>query len=261
MADGSSPVRSALQDVPVEGARCLEAGAGVGNTTAALRAAGAADVVAVTNERSHATDVRERFETDAPTGNEIDAPPGDETGAPAGSETDRPTVLEADLQATPLRDDSVSVVTAHALCNVVPSTDLAAIVAELTRVAEPGAWLVVDDYDPIPHEDLRALFAAENAAAELTAGSPALTFYPAVHLRRLFESAGWHLEWERTLLDPVPWTVDLLDAHAELAREHADALEESVAEALQEEISRRREALGDGVDTGRMYSLAFRLRE
>ena len=253
MADGSSPVRSALQDVPVEGARCLEAGAGVGNTTAALLATGAADVVAVTNERSHATDVRDRFEADS-----VAVVDNDSTTV-AGA--DRPTVLEADLQATPLRADSVSVVTAHALCNVVPSTDLAAIVAELTRVAEPGAWLVVDDYDPIPHEDLRALFAAENAAAELTAGSPALTFYPAVHLRRLFESAGWHLEWERTLLDPVPWTVDLLDAHAELAREHADALEESVAEALQEEISRRREALGDGVDTGRMYSLAFRLRE
>ena len=253
MADGSSPVRSALQDVPVEGTRCLEAGAGVGNTTAALRAAGAADVVAVTNERSHATDVRERFESDSAALVDGDSP--------AVAESDPPAVLEADLRATPLRSESVSVVTAHALCNVVPSTELAAIVAELTRVAEPGAWLVVDDYGPVPDEDLRALFAAENAAAELATGSPALTFYPAAHLRRLFESDGWHLEWERTLLDPVPWTADLLDAHAELAREHADGLGQPLADSLQEETSRRRDALGDGVDAGRMYSLAFRLPE
>lgn len=234
---GSSTVRTAIEDVPVEGARCLEAGAGAGNTTAALRAAGAEAVVAVTNARDHATEVRDRFDDDPP------------------------SVVEADLRATPLPADSVTVVTAHALFNVVAPPDVAAIVAELSRVAEPGAWLVVDDYAPIPREDLRGLFAAENAAAELVDGSPALSFYPVAHLRRLFAAEGWRLERERTLLEPVPWSADLLDAHADLARETASRLDDSLASSLRTAISQRRAALGDGVETGRMYSLAFRRTE
>lgn len=233
----TATVRTAIEDVPVGGARCLEAGAGVGNMTAALRAAGADEVVAVTNERDHATDVRGRFDADPP------------------------TVVEADLRSPPLAAASAAVVTAHALFGVVAPTDVATIVAALTRVAESGAWLVVDDYAPIPHDDLRALFAVENAAAELADGSPALAFYPADHLRRLFAAGGWRLERERTLLDPVPWTADLLDAHADVAREAAGRLDDPVASTLREVASRRRVALGDGVEAGRMYSLAFRLVE
>lgn len=230
-----STVERAIEDVPVAGARCLEAGAGAGNMTAALREAGADSVVSVTNDRDHALDVRDRFDR---------APPG---------------VLEADLRSTPLAEDSVSVVTAHALFNVLAPAAVPAIVDELTRVARDGAWLVVDDYAPIPHDGLRALFAAENAAAELADGRPALTFYPAAHLRGCFAARGWRLVGEQSLLEPVPWTADLLDAHADLARESAATLEASTADALRAETRRRREQLGDGVDTGRMYSLAFRL--
>ncbi|WP_290814502.1 class I SAM-dependent methyltransferase [Halovivax sp.] len=233
--DVPSTVRAAIEDVPVEGARCLEAGAGAGNMSAALREAGAADVLAVTNDRSHATEVRDRFD-----------------GGP-------PSAVRADLRSTPLADDSVSVVTAHALFNVVTPADAAAIAAEFSRVAEPGAWLVVDDYAPIPHDGVRALFAAENAAAELADAAPALTFYPSTHLRRLFEAEGWRFERERNLLDPVPWTAALLDAHADLARENAARLDDPIAAALRGEATRRRERLGDGVETGRMYGLAFRL--
>ncbi|WP_247730971.1 class I SAM-dependent methyltransferase [Halovivax limisalsi] len=231
----TSTVERAIEDVPVAGARCLEAGAGAGNMTAALREAGAGAVVAVTDDRDHAAGVRDRFESE------------------------RPAVLEADLRSTPLSDDSVSIVTAHALFNVLTPAIVPAIADELTRVARPGARLVVDDYDSIPHDGLRGLFAAENAAAELADGAPALTFYPAAHLRACFEARGWRFERERSLLEPVPWTADLLDAHADLARESAARLDGPLAEALEADVTRRRDELGDGIDTGRMYSLAFRL--
>ncbi len=232
-----SPVFEALDDVPVAGNRCLEAGAGVGNATAALQSMDAADIVAITNEREHATGVRTRFEGDDP------------------------SVVLADLRSIPLERDSVTVLTAHALFNVVPPSAVPTILAEFTRVAEPGAWLVVDDYDPVPDASLRALFAMENATAELSSGEPALTFYPADHLRRLVVADGWELVRERTLLDPVPWTTELLDAHAELARETAATLPDALASAVASEVAKRRRALGDGVETGRMYSLLFRLPE
>jgi len=91
-------VRTALDDRPVEGAVCLEAGAGVGNTTAGLLEAGAGRVYAVTNDAEHADTVRERVGAGGP---------------------DRVATLEADLRATPLPDESVDLVTAHGLCNVV----------------------------------------------------------------------------------------------------------------------------------------------
>ncbi|MGA9402902.1 MAG: SAM-dependent methyltransferase, partial [Haladaptatus sp.] len=50
-------VRTALADRPVSGATCLEAGAGMGNTTAGLLADGASRVYAVTNDPEHATAV------------------------------------------------------------------------------------------------------------------------------------------------------------------------------------------------------------
>ena len=49
---------TALEDVPVEGRTCLEAGAGAGNATAALRARDADRVYAVTNAEDHAATVR-----------------------------------------------------------------------------------------------------------------------------------------------------------------------------------------------------------
>lgn len=236
MADVPETLETALADVPVAGRRCLEAGAGVGNATAGLREREAAFVYAVTNDREHAGDVRDRF-----------AGSGDVAA------------LLADLRSLPLPADAVGVVTAHALFNVVPPADAARIVAELTRVTEPGGWLLVDDYAPVPDDRVRALFAAENAVAALDADRPALTFYPREHLRGLFEAAGWRHEWTRTLLDPVPWTPELLDAHAELAVERSRRLPDPLGEGLREAVDRRRARAGDGVDTGEMYGLAFRL--
>lgn len=238
--DVPDTVRTALADRPVEGAVCLDAGSGVGNTTAGLLEAGAARVYTVTNDRAHAETVRERV---------------------GRGHRDRVVTVEGDLRATPLVDVSVDLVAAHALFNVVPTAAFPGIVAELTRVARPGAHLVVDDYDPLPDEAaMRDLFAVENAVAELARGESALTFYPAATVRKSFAGEGWTFDRERTLLDPVPWTEDHVAAHADVAREAAATLRPELADALTDEI----ESAADAVvseSTGRMYSLAFRLPE
>lgn len=239
MSEIPDTVRTAVADLPVEGAVCLEAGAGAGNMSKALAAAGAERVYAITNDSSHAIDARERV--------------GD----------DRVAVLTADLTATPLPDDSVDLITAHALCNVVSPAELTEILAELSRVARPDARLVVDDYGPIPTDGdgavVSELFAVENAAAELSRGESALTFYPAEHVRRLCAGFGWTPTRTETLLDPVPWTPELLDAHADLARENAAELPPELGDALAERASAvRGRAPEAGVEVGRMYSVTFR---
>lgn len=231
-------VRTALADQPVSGAVCLEAGAGVGNATAGLLEAGASRVYAVTNDRDHATTVRERI---------------------AGDTTDRTAVLEADVRDVPLADNAVDLVTAHGLFNVLSPDSIGTVASELTRVAAPGCRLVIDDYEPLPEAAaVRDLFALENAAVELAHGGPALTFYPASVLRRLFVADGWEFDRERTLLEPVPWTASHLNAHAQEVRAAASTLPSELADYLTAEADRLVAAIGQE-STGTMYSLALRL--
>lgn len=225
-------VTDALADVPVEGATALEAGAGIGNGTAGLLAAGAETVYAVTNEAEHAGTVRDR--------------------CPAA------TVLKADLGAVPLPDDSVDVVLAHGLFNVLPNETAATVAAELTRVAAPGGWLVIDDYAPHPPDSrVRQLYAVENALAELAGARPAYVFYPSAALRALFDGHGWTHERTTTLLQPVPWTDEHMRAHVDAAREAAADVPDAVADPLLRRAERLAEAGED--PTSRMYSLAMRL--
>lgn len=230
-------VTAALEDRPVPGATCLEAGAGVGDATAGLLSAGADRVYAVTNDRNHARTVRERVGRDA---------------------FDRTAVVEADLRDLPLVTGSVDVVTTRGLFNVLTPASLPAVAEELTRVATSGAHLVVDDYEPLPDSTVRDLFAVENAAAELADGRPALTFYPAAVLRRLFASQGWEFDRRRTLLDPVPWTRSHVATHADVARSAAARLSDELAEAPIAETDRLAEAIGEE-SVGEMYSIAMRL--
>lgn len=235
--DVPTTVTTALEDRPIEGATCLEAGAGVGNTTAGLLAAGAARVYAVTNDPDHASAVRERV------------------GRRASVRT---AVLEADLRALPLASNSVDVITAHGLCNVLAPSALETVATELTRVAAPGSHLVVDDYEHPPADAaVRDLFALENAVTELADGRPALTFYPATMLRRLFAGHGWTVDRERTLLDPVPWTRAHVEAHAEIARSATAELPDELREPLLAELERLVATIGDE-SVGEMYSIAMR---
>jgi SAM-dependent methyltransferase len=236
--DVPTTVETALEDRPIDGAVCLEAGAGVGNATAGLLANGAARVYAVTNDDEHARITADRV--------------AKRTNDPGECE-----VLRADLRRIPLADDSADVITAHALCNVVPPAALGTIAAELTRVAKPGGHLVVDDYAPPPDDAaVRELFAVENAARELSDGRPALSFYPGDVLRRLFEGHGWAIDRRRTLLDPVPWTEGHLAAHVAATRSSAADLPPDVGEPLTERAERLAAEIG-AESVGEMYSLAL----
>lgn len=237
--DVPNTVTTALADRSVAGKRCLEAGAGVGNTTAGLLAEGAARVYAVTDDRGHARTTRQRVDEAYEADGRLD-------------------VLEADLRSIPLPDESVDLITAHGLCNVLTPAALAAVAEELSRVAAPGSELVVDDYDPMPDDAaVGDLFALENAASELAVGRSALTFYPAGFLRRLFAGYGWEFERERTLLEPVPWTESHVSAHAEEAVTMAEAVSGDAGDALS--ATARRVAAEIGSESaGRMYGLAFR---
>ncbi|ERG89840.1 MAG: methylase involved in ubiquinone/menaquinone biosynthesis [halophilic archaeon J07HX5] len=232
----SKTVSTALADVSVEGTVCLDAGAGAGNSAAVLEDRGAGSVLTVTNNASQAASVRERFSTDSVV-----------------------TTLHADLRAVPLPEDTVELVTAHALFNVVATPETAAIVRELTRVTAPGGRLVVDDYSPLPDGPVRDLFGAANAVGELNTARPTYTFYPREHLRWLFEHAGWTHIRTTNLLDPVPWPADMLDTHAELIANQAATFPDELANGLRDRTSMTREQGGDGVETGEMYSLLFRL--
>ncbi|WP_158854485.1 class I SAM-dependent methyltransferase [Halorhabdus sp. CUG00001] len=236
--DVPETVATALADRAVAGKRCLEAGAGAGNATLGLLAAGAREVLAVTDDREHAATVRERV---------------------AATQSESVRTIEADLRDIPLADETVEVVTAHALCNVVTTAELPAIADELTRVAAPGAQLVVDDYAPLPDRAAMAdIFALENAAGQLADGRPPLTFYPESLLRSVFESRSWTFQRRKALLDPVPWTETHVEAHADVARAAATSLDGDLGDALAAEADRLIEAIGSE-SVGEMYSLAFRL--
>ncbi|ELY67966.1 class I SAM-dependent methyltransferase [Natrinema versiforme] len=247
-------VTTALEDRPVDGAICLEAGAGVGNTTAGLLANGAACVYAVTDDRTHAETTLERVLANH---NLADRNRD-------GEQIERHlAVLEADLRRVPLPNDTVEVITAHGLFNVVPPADLDAIIGELTRVAASGCHLVVDDYEPLPETAaVRDLFALENAAAQLVDAKPMLTFYPSATLAWLFAGHGWTVDRSRTLLDPVPWTESHLEAHADVVRSKIDALpaDSELGGALLERAEALVAAIGSE-SAGEMYSIAFRRPE
>ncbi|GAA0551819.1 class I SAM-dependent methyltransferase [Halorubrum ejinorense] len=243
--DVPGTVATALDDRPVAGRRCLEAGAGVGNATAGLLANGAARVYAVTNDRDHARTTRRRV---------TDSGDGDDRG----SDAERLAVLEADLRSIPLPDGSIGLITAHGLCNVLDPAALSTVAEELSRVAAPGAHLVVDDYDPLPDgAAIGELFAVENAASELARGRPALTFYPAAFLRRFFAGHGWEFERERTLLEPVPWTESHVSAHADEATSMAAECPGEASDTLSATARRLAAEIGSE-SVGRMYGLAFR---
>lgn len=237
--DVPTTVSTALADRPVAGEVCLEAGAGTGNTTAGLLAAGADRVYAITDDPGHARLVADRF---------------DESG-------DRVAVVEADLRATPLPGDSVELITAHGLCNLLEPAALDAVAGELTRVAAPGARLLIDDYAPLPDgAAVGRLFALENAAASLATGRPALTFYPPSILREVFVARGWTFDRKRTLLDPVPWTASHVAAHTDAVRSSAASLPQELREALLAELEGVLDELGeDGESAGEMYGLAMEL--
>lgn len=236
--DVPETVTAALADRSVAGAVCLEAGAGIGNMTAGLLNAGADRVYAVTTDREDACMVRDRI---------------------TGSRADQLVVAQADVGALPIAADSVDLITAHGLFNLLPVTSVSTIAAELTRIAAPGCEFLIDDYEPLPRSAaVHELFALENAAMELANGHPALVFYPAVVLQGLFTENGWRFIRKRTLLNPVPWTDSHINAHANAARRLARRAPDGVTSALLKRIESVSNRL-DPESVGEMYSIAMDL--
>lgn len=229
-------VRDALADQPISGATCLEAGAGGGNMALALREAGADRVLAVTDDRGHARDAQARV---------------------AGDVID---VIEADLTATPVATNSVDIVTAHALFNVLDPATAIRVARECTRVARPGARLIVDDYAPLPDGAACQLFDLEEAASRVAGRGSAYDFYPADHLATLFTGLGWDHRQTETLLEPLPWSDELLASHAALAREAADAVGGDLGQALRGRAASIMDSVGElDHEGGRMYNLILEL--
>lgn len=238
--DVPTTVTAALEDHDVSGAVCLEAGAGVGNMTAGLLATDASCIYSVTNDRSDARMVRDRIGL---------------------AESGRVAVLEADLCAIPIENDSIDIITAHGLCNVLTPASLATIVEEMTRVSAPNGLLIIDDYEPPPNTaGIRELFAVQNAVSELADGRSSLTFYPPSILRAVFSDAAWEFDQKRTLLNPVPWTENHITAHTEVALNAAAKLPDPLREILTTEVERRAKRI-DEESVGTMYSLTMRLCE
>lgn len=234
MGEIPDTVRTALEPVDVAGKLCLEAGAGVGNMTRALRAAGAASVVAVSNDRSHVRNLGGRDGFDDVHG------------------------VYADLMRGPFDADRFEVVTVHALCNVLTPAALHEVLDELGRVTASSGKCVVVDYEPLPSGLVSELFALENAVATLESGSPMYSFYPSDLLEDLFCARGWSVTTRQQLLDPVPWSASLLDEHASIADAGAESFDDGLEQALQTRVAALRDRIpGDGVEAGQYYALVF----
>ena len=75
-------------------------------------------------------------------------------------------------------------------------------------------------------------------------------------LRRLFAGHGWEHDRIRTILEPVPWTRDLLEAHVDVVRDYAADLPDDLAELLVERADRLVAEIGTE-EVGEMCSLAM----
>lgn len=75
-----------------------------------------------------------------------------------------------------------------------------------------------------------------------------------------FVGNGWEFDRERILLDPVSWTANHVDAHAEAARLTAARLSSGLGGTLASEIERTAASIGEE-SAGRMYSVALRVPE
>jgi len=107
--------------------------------------------------------------------------------------------------------------------------------------------------------DTRALFDDGNAVSELLGTGPTYIPYPASHLRGLFETAGWGHTETTTLLDPVSWTAELLDAHAEIASDRAGSLPDLLTSVLRTHIECVQAGTGERGDTEWTYSVRLEL--
>jgi len=194
-----------MKDVNVEGSICLEAGTGAGNMTRYLVQRGAKLVYSISNNQEHLDYARSKL---------------------SDEEAKRVRFINADLRRLNfLSDNTIDLITAHMLINVVPAVELFLIFKELTRVAKKGALIVINDYNPLSSyitkrsRLVEELFRIENAISYLVEGKPALVWYPSEYITDLLQLSGWKLESVRLLYHKTPWERELLQEHLEVIKE------------------------------------------
>ena len=198
-------LQESMKDVNVEGSICLEAGTGAGNMTRYLVQRGAKLVYSISNNQEHLDYARSKL---------------------SDEEAKRVRFINADLRRLNfLSDNTIDLITAHMLINVVPAVELFLIFKELTRVAKKGALIVINDYNPLSSyitkrsRLVEELFRIENAISYLVEGKPALVWYPSEYITDLLQLSGWKLESVRLLYHKTPWERELLQEHLEVIKE------------------------------------------
>ncbi|GEM_PF-1134472 len=190
-----------MDGVQVKDLTCLEAGTGAGNMTCYLVEKGAKLVYSISNNQEHLAYARKRLSSD---------------------EKKRVKFIKADLRKLDfLPYETIDLITAHMLINVVSPVDLFSIFKELSRVAKKGALMIINDYNPISSYQtershiVEELFRIENAICYLVEGEPALVWYPSEYITDLLQLLNWKVESVKLMYPKTPWEKDLLQEHIE----------------------------------------------
>jgi len=193
---------STIDKINITGLTCLEAGTGAGNMTRWLAKKGAKVVYSISNNLEHLDYARRRLPK---------------------KYIKNVKFIKADLRKLDfLEEETIDLITAHMLINVVTPVDLFFIFKELTRVAKNKALMVVNDYNPLcSYQTERShlveeLFRIENAVSYLANDEPALIWYPSEYIIELLELLGWEIETMELMYDKTPWGKELLKEHLEV---------------------------------------------
>lgn len=197
-----SVIQKSMKNIAVNGFVCLEAGTGAGNMTRYLVKRGAKLVYSISNNEEHLEYARKRL---------------------SNKEAERVRFIKADLcNLNIIPSETVDLVTAHMLINVVPPTDILLIFQELTRVTKRKGLIVINDYNPLSSYRgkrsylVEELFKIENSLHYLIEGKPALIWYPAEYIIQLLKLLGLTLEDSELIYKKTPWEKDLLKEHVEV---------------------------------------------
>ena len=190
-----------MEEVPVEGQICLEAGTGAGNMTCYLIERGARLVYSISNNQEHLDYAQSRLSRE---------------------DEKKVKFINADLQNLEfISSGSIDLTTAHMLLNVVQPAELFLIFKELTRVIKKDGYLIINDYNPLLSYQMdrtylvEELFKLENAVHQLVNDKPALVWYSSDYVSDLLQTLGWNIHSTNLLFDKTPWSKQLLQEHVD----------------------------------------------
>ncbi|HOC52522.1 MAG TPA: class I SAM-dependent methyltransferase [Caldisericia bacterium] len=163
-----NPIHKFMNDISIKGLICLDAGTGTGGMTRYLVRKGAKFVYSVSNNEEYLDYARSNCST---------------------NELRKIKFINTDLSDLNfLSVESVNLITAHMLINLVSPIKLFLIFKELTRAARKGCLLIIIDYNPFFTYQMdrsyliEELFRIENAIHYLVEGEPAMIWYPSEYI-------------------------------------------------------------------------------